>query len=142
MTKPGTPRAQGFSPFEEQKRLGEEHVQLAMSGQFDLSQRPTDKAYSPMAPGNAYDDSNGLAYAGNKGSRFAKFFDNRPKENALPGLKPQTPTGFLSSSPNPPQRQEQAIYGGGPSTGPERTMDDIFAMLNNSSQVCHANYTL
>ncbi|KAF9452608.1 hypothetical protein P691DRAFT_660489 [Macrolepiota fuliginosa MF-IS2] len=141
MVKPGTPAAQSFSPFEEQARHGEEHAQLAMSGQFDLGQRPMDKSYSPMVPSNVFEDTHGSAYAANKGSRFAKFFDNKPKEHALPVLKSQTPTDFLSSSPNPPvppQRQEQAIYGSGPSV-PERTMDDIFAMLNNSSQAQRAN---
>lgn len=109
-----------------------------MSGQID--QRPLDKPMYPPAPSNPYDEANGLAYAGNKGSRFAKFFDNKTRDNALPGYKPQTPTGFLSSSPNPLHRQEQMAYGGAPSTGPtERTMEDIFAMLNNSSQVCHIN---
>jgi hypothetical protein len=88
-----------------------------------------------MPPSSAYDDTNGLTYAGNRGSRFAKFFDNKAKENALPGLKPQTPTGFLSSSPDPPLGQEQTIYGGVPPPHQERTVDELFAMLNNSSQV-------
>lgn len=140
MVKPGTPRTQSFSPFEERVRLEEEHIQPGLTGQFDLVQRPAEKPYSPMAPNNVYDDNNGLAYAGNKGSRFAKFFDNKSKENAPPGLKPQTPTGFSSSSPNP-QRQEQAIYNDGHSNAPARTMEDLFAMLNNSSQVRHTTCT-
>jgi hypothetical protein len=135
MANPGTPRAQGFSPFEEQqRRLGEEHSQFPMLGQFD-GQRPLDKQSNSTALANVYDDSIGLAHAGNKGSRFAKFFDNKMKENAPPGLKPQTPTGILSSSPNHPLRQEQEMYGGPPPPHQEKTVDDLFAMLNNSSQV-------
>src|SRR5689334_9779519 len=98
MVKPDTPRAQNFSPFEEQMRR-EEHAQLVMSGQIDLNQRPLDKTMYSSAPSNPYEESNGLPYAGSKGSRFAKFFDNKTRENTLPGYKPQTPTGFLSSSP-------------------------------------------
>ncbi|KAF5355692.1 hypothetical protein D9756_003913 [Leucocoprinus leucothites] len=140
MVKPGTPRSQGFSPFEEQQtRLSEEHGQPGMSNQFDLGQRPSEKQHNSMVPANIYDDNNGQAQAGNKGSRFAKFFDSKAKESAPPGLKPQTPTGFLSSSPNPPLRQDQAMYGGGPPPSQERTMEDLFAMLNNSSQAQRAS---
>ncbi|KXN89870.1 hypothetical protein AN958_04874 [Leucoagaricus sp. SymC.cos] len=138
--KPGTPRSQDFSPFEEQIRSAGGDDQLAVSGQYDLAQRPSDKSYNLIAPSNTYDDNNGLAYAGNRGSRFAKFFDSKTKENPPPGLKPQTPTGFISSSPNPPLRQEPVMYGGGPPpNNQERTMEELFAMLNNSSQAQRAN---
>ncbi|KAJ3567363.1 hypothetical protein NP233_g6418 [Leucocoprinus birnbaumii] len=135
MVKPGTPRSQGFSPFEEQQhRLNEEHTQLTMLNQFDHGQQPLDKQFNP----SVYDDNSGLAHAG-KGSRFAKFFDNKTKESTPPGMKPQTPTDFLSPSPNPPLKQEQAMYGGGPPPGQERTMEDLFAMLSNSSQAQRVN---
>lgn len=106
-----------------------------MSGQLEIGQRFLDKQYGSIPPMNVYDDNNSLAHTGSKGSRFAKFFDNKIKENTPSGLKPQTPTGFLSSSPNPPLRQEQALYSGGPPLVQERTVDDLFAMLNNSSHV-------
>lgn len=140
LAKPGTPRTQGFSPFDERALLAEDPASLSVSGQYDVVQRPVEKPYNSLAHSHTFDDNNGLAYASNKGSRFAKFFDSKSKENAPPGLKPQTPTGFLSSSPNPPQRQDQTIYGDGSSNPPTRTMEDIFEMLNNSSQVRNLIY--
>jgi len=136
LVKPGTPRSQGFPRFEEQQhRLGEEQTQIPVAGHLETGQRASDKQYGSVSPLNTYDDNNSLTYTGNKGSRFAKFFDSKTKENMPSGLKPQTPTNFLSPSSNPPLRQEQTLYSGGPPLVQERTVDDLFAMLNSSSQV-------
>lgn len=78
---------------------------------------------------------NGGGYSANKGSRFAKFFDGKGRENAVPFSKPLTPVSFGTSSPGP-QRQENGNYigsHGGPAD--HRAMDDIYAMLSSSAQV-------
>jgi len=136
LVKPGTPRSQGFPRFEEQQhRLGEERTQIPSPGHLETGQRASDKQYGSASPLNAYDDNNSLTHTGNKGSRFAKFFDSKTKESVPSGLKPQTPTNFLSPSSNPSLRQEQVLYGGSLPLAQERTVDDLFAMLNSSSQV-------
>ena len=71
-----------------------------------------------------------------KGSRFAKFFDakNRDIQPAQPLRKPQGP-GLLSTSPLPGPRQEQiGLNGAPPHINDNRTMEDLFAMLQNSTQ--------
>jgi hypothetical protein len=73
----------------------------------------------------------GSPFPQQKGSRFAKFFESREQ--------PAMPTEDLSSLahlPLPYQRQ-QGVGGESYPLGVEnRTMEDIFAMLQNSTQVC------
>ena len=73
----------------------------------------------------------GSPFPQQKGSRFAKFFESREQ--------PGAPTEDLSSSAHPPllyQRQQGVVGGESYPVGVEnRTMEDIFAMLQNSTQV-------
>lgn len=134
--------APGFSPFEEPNRTFEEHGDQGNYPTPDINRRvPTDRSPFPPAsePGSYFDssyDPNGAGYATGKGSRFAKFFDGKGRDGlgALPMGKSQTPVGFVSSSPNPGQRQDQGHFNG---ASDHRAMDDIFAMLSGSSQVSH-----
>ncbi|KAI0639314.1 hypothetical protein C8Q77DRAFT_52401 [Trametes polyzona] len=95
----------------------------------------------PFPPGVQLDPSGnvtgGANYPTNKGSRFAKFFDARTREAPATG-----PRLAQSQIPNAPVglshiRQEPPPLGsvGGPRG--ERTMEDIFAMLQSSSQQGH-----
>ncbi|KAI0374258.1 hypothetical protein BV20DRAFT_1049086 [Pilatotrama ljubarskyi] len=76
----------------------------------------------------------GANYTANKGSRFAKFFDSRTREVQPTGPRlaqqqaPQAPSGI----PHP--RQEPLPLGGMGGPRGERTMEDIFAMLQSSTQ--------
>ena len=75
-------------------------------------------------------------FAAPKGSRFAKFFDGKARDTQSQSNKSQVPVGYISPSPNHHQRQEQSNLSNLASNpGDQRTMDDIFAMLNSSSQV-------
>jgi hypothetical protein len=79
-------------------------------------------------------DPNFNGVSGPKGSRFAKFFDGKGRDGVI-SSKQQLPGGFPSPSPNQNHRPEQPNFGGinvNPSDG--RTMDDLFAMLRNSTQ--------
>jgi zinc finger CCCH domain-containing protein 13 len=76
------------------------------------------------------------AYAMSKGSRFAKFFDGKSKEGPASIAKAQNAGGFQTSSPGPGQKHEASSFGGITTmNGENRAMDDIFAMLSNSTQV-------
>ncbi|KAI0361725.1 hypothetical protein OH77DRAFT_1417997 [Trametes cingulata] len=76
----------------------------------------------------------GANYTANKGSRFAKFFDSRTRDVQASGPRlaqqqvPQVPSGM------PHQRQEPLPLGGVGGPRGERTMEDIFAMLQSSTQ--------
>lgn len=75
----------------------------------------------------------GSPFPQQKGSRFAKFFDGKSRE------QPPASTEELSTLAHPllSYQRQQGIGGGDPySLSTEnRTMEDIFAMLQNSSQV-------
>ncbi|KAF9569730.1 hypothetical protein CPC08DRAFT_812711 [Agrocybe pediades] len=129
------PRPQpGFSPFEEQNRqtFGFEE-QKDMSQAHYLNSLPrgmVDQSFSSnvQAPEANY---NGTAVG--KGSRFAKFFDGKARDNAPPSAKQQAIGGFTSPSPNHNHRHEHTSLVTGTS-GDQRAMDDLFAMLNSSAQ--------
>jgi hypothetical protein len=76
----------------------------------------------------------GSPFPQQKGSRFAKFFDGKSREQPV-----APPTEDLSSLPHPllPYQRQQGVVGGDSYTlGSEnRTMEDIFTMLQNSTQV-------
>jgi zinc finger CCCH domain-containing protein 13 len=108
----------------------------------DLSSGHTDVG----SPSNVFPMSNptspheiangGGGYAASKGSRFAKFFDGKAREGQ-PLPKSQGPVGYASSSPNSAQRQDSGVFTGTLGGSQEtRAIDDIFAMLNSSAQVC------
>lgn len=93
-----------------------------------------------FAPGGVPLEANlpgGGNYAASKGSRFAKFFDTKTRElqNAGPRLSQQVP-GMPPAIPHPSQRQDSISLGGMAAPRGERTMEDIFAMLQSSTQVC------
>jgi hypothetical protein len=124
----------GFSPFEEQSRQSyilEEPRDIGLSqNQLTGNRGQLDQGYG--SPVEAYNGMNS-----NKGSRFAKFFDGKVREG-IPANKPQQSLGgFGGNSPNPGQRLEQDSFGGlGPvRNGEQKTVEDLFAMLNTSSQV-------
>ena len=76
--------------------------------------------------------------SGAKGSRFAKFFDakNREPQVNVGVRKPSSGAGFVSTSPLPGQGRDPMALNGMPNTPAEnRAMEDLFAMLQNSSQV-------
>lgn len=125
-----------FSPFEEQNRQAYSSDESRDSGiATNLSLRgPVDQTFNPS---NNQPEAVYNGYAAAKGSRFAKFFDGKARDAQPQSNKSQVPTGYISSpSPNHHQRQEQnALNSLASNPGDQRTMDDIFAMLNNSAQV-------
>lgn len=89
--------------------------------------------FTGNVPGQSLDSMNsGTAAA--KGSRFAKFFDGKGRE-AQASLASKGMMGNLG--PLPPTGAQKVELGGlNPSGNAEtRTMEDIFAMLNNSAHV-------
>ena len=102
---------------------------------------PTSGAFPPGAP---FDPSmgnipGGVGYAANKGSRFAKFFDQKrdvqgQPQTGGPRLAQQVPN-MPPAIPHSNQRQDSISLGGMGAPRGERTMEDIFAMLQNSAQV-------
>jgi hypothetical protein len=71
-------------------------------------------------------------FSSGKGSRFAKFFDNKGKEPQTGAMAKST--GLLSPSPLRDHRQDvnRVLM---ENHGDNRTMEDIFAMLQSSAQV-------
>lgn len=127
----------GFSPFEEQNRtLPNEDILTAVNAQ-DALRRPSRERPSPNLDAGHLDrnvyDGNNTGYPGPRGSRFAKFFDNKMREPPAPLPKPQTPVGLSLHSPHPNQRMDQNVHE--LPHGEQRTLEDIFNMLSNSSQV-------
>ncbi|TFK57357.1 hypothetical protein OE88DRAFT_1651036 [Heliocybe sulcata] len=112
-----------------------------MSAYSDLSGRTTPLTQSSHGLGSSsslfeqsqsFNGPGGLNHAAAKGSRFAKFFDSKARESQLAGPGKVLPHGAGLPIDHPMQRHEQsAMLGGGSES---RTMDDIFAMLNNSTQ--------
>jgi zinc finger CCCH domain-containing protein 13 len=95
--------------------------------------------FTPSTEHGSFQDAssdNGVGFSAAKGSRFAKFFDGKGRDGAISVAKPQGPAGFASSSPGPGPGQRQEHFNGalGGLTD-HRAMDDIYAMLNSSSQV-------
>lgn len=95
-----------------------------------------------FSPGGSIDLSGnmtGVSPVANKGSRFAKFFDAKSREQqTLTGQKTQQGQGYVSTSPHPGGSRPDinALNGMMPTHGESRAMEDIFAMLQNSAQVC------
>ncbi|KAI0824257.1 hypothetical protein BC628DRAFT_455332 [Trametes gibbosa] len=91
-------------------------------------------AYSPGAQMDPSGAAGGPNYMTNKGSRFAKFFDARTRE--IPPLGPRHAQQQISPAPSalPHLRQDPPPGGGIGAPRGERTMEDIFAMLQSSSQ--------
>ena len=83
----------------------------------------------------------GAAASAAKGSRFVKFFDQKNREaqvhaQAQAMRKAPGGNGFMSTSPHPNQGRDSLTMNGMPNSPAEnRAMEDIFAMLQSSSQV-------
>ncbi|KAH9937603.1 uncharacterized protein B0H18DRAFT_1113418 [Fomitopsis serialis] len=75
-------------------------------------------------------------YATGKGSRFAKFFDSKTRDAPpVANRKMSGMAGFPSNAQIPDPRQGgMGLNGGINGNGDTRTMEDIFAMLQNSAQ--------
>jgi len=93
---------------------------------------------SPSLDGSLPERSQGGSPYQTKGSRFAKFFDGKardaPPMNKVPGS-----LDYASPSPHGIQRVDfggDLYAGGGGVVDNGRAMEDIFAMLQNSAQVC------
>ncbi|KAI0936239.1 hypothetical protein AcV5_004428 [Taiwanofungus camphoratus] len=150
-----------FSPHGNMTQMGELHDVTSL-GQMNDSMRRASVASAveraafglPTENGASYVDLGGAAnfsgsfdtaggnvtgggnYATGKGSRFAKFFDNKAREGQHVGVrKGQGIPGFTSTSPHPGPRQDVvALNGMAGNNGDARTMEDIFTMLQNSAQ--------
>ncbi|KAI0068467.1 hypothetical protein BV25DRAFT_1987241, partial [Artomyces pyxidatus] len=94
--------------------------------------------YPPPSQSPSFDPSmneranGGSPYPPTKGSRFAKFFDGKARDNQVHGMNLSP---HVQPSPPPHSFQRQDLGGEPYGAGAEnRTMEDIFAMLQNSSQ--------
>lgn len=73
-------------------------------------------------------------FTNGKGSRFAKFFDNKGRDPQMSTI--QKPGGIPSPSQLQGHRQEITRALMEQQGGDSRAMEDLFAMLQSSSQVC------
>ena len=143
LSKPDTVRSlQGFSPFEDQTRPAFTSEEPGKFGDPSAAHHQELREHIPFTPstehGSFHDavSDNGVGFSAAKGSRFAKFFDGKGREGAISAAKPQGPLGFASSSPGPGPGQRQEHFNGAlGGVADHRAMDDIYAMLNSSSQV-------
>lgn len=109
------PSSENTSPYLEQGGIS---PNFANAPGFDLG-------------GNVMGNTASLA----KGSRFAKFFDAKNRDGQV-NVAPRRAPGGMSTSPLPGQRHDHAVLNGmGGNMADSRTMEDLFAMLQNSSQV-------
>ncbi|CDO72329.1 hypothetical protein BN946_scf184977.g26 [Trametes cinnabarina] len=102
-----------------------ERAMLGMPGENVPSFNELGGAYPP---GVHLDGSVPANFAGNKGSRFAKFFDAKTRETQAAG--PRLGQQVSPAPPAIPHPRQESI----PLGQRERTMEDIFAMLQSSSQ--------
>ncbi|KAF9458197.1 hypothetical protein BDZ94DRAFT_1271270 [Collybia nuda] len=137
----------GFTPFEEPSRspniLDDHREANFFINPSDGYRRGTgERIFSSSNENGSLQDTsptleNGGGYSATKGSRFAKFFDGKGRENATPLPKAQASVNF-PPSPSPGQRQDSSgfvgLHGG---VVDHRAMDDIYAMLNSSAQQNH-----
>ncbi|KDR85159.1 hypothetical protein GALMADRAFT_233820 [Galerina marginata CBS 339.88] len=124
----------GFSPFEDQTRqvyAFDNSRESGLAPNLNLHPRTNTEAFNSNLNPQVEPNYNGMAAV--KGSRFAKFFDGKGRDGLPSSSKTQPPGGFTSPSPNHNQRQEQVSLVTG-NSGDQRAMDELFAMLNNSSQ--------
>lgn len=79
----------------------------------------------------------GANYATGKGSRFAKFFDTKTRDGQPPNGRKVPGLSSMPSSPpqSDPRQGMMGLNGMMGVNGDNRTMEDIFAMLQNSAQV-------
>jgi hypothetical protein len=127
---PGT-----FAPFDDSSRPS--HVDDARDLSFSANQGtapqrlPVDQLFGSMNSQIEANYNNSLS----KGSRLARIFENKSRD--MPTAIPKTPhqTNYPSTASNQTQRQELGSLGG-VSMNPVHSVEELVAMLNNSSQVC------
>lgn len=94
-------------------------------------QSNTPNSQSPSFDSGRERGHGGSPFPQQKGSRFAKFFESREQPGG-----PGEDLSSLAHHPLPYQRQQGIVGGESYPPGVEnRTMEDIFAMLQNSTQV-------
>ncbi|KIY45414.1 hypothetical protein FISHEDRAFT_61140 [Fistulina hepatica ATCC 64428] len=135
----------GFSPFDDPARIGygfDESLErrLPSHNVHDIQLRAAEIQARGMDPNAFIDADPSNAGFGNKGSRFAKFFDGKVKEGAS-ALHPNAP--MLQNNPplvqtkpplTLPSLRQDSGYSTSMANNDSQAMDDIFAMLNNSAQ--------
>ncbi|PPQ71757.1 hypothetical protein CVT26_007598 [Gymnopilus dilepis] len=122
-----------FSPFEDPARqlYGLEEPRNSNLPLNVQSRTVIEQTISASITAQAEPNFNG---AGSRsGSRFAKFFDGKAREGPPQAGRPSVSGGFTSPSPSQLQRQEQVSLVTA-NTNDHRAMEELFAMLNNSSQ--------
>ena len=144
--RPDAIRQRDQSPFDQVHRAQFDDKDLYVQ-QFESQRRTSgissvssegsfgDVGFVGNLNGNAMDlvpgTPNGPNYSSGKGSRFAKFFDNKGgREPQMVGGKPII-AGLTSPSPTQGHRPDSRVPLD--SRGDPRTMDEIFAMLQNSA---------
>lgn len=97
--------------------------------------RPAPQSFSPFEERASYGfdermalDPRGAANHGNPGSRMAKYFEGKSRDIPVAGKGPGT-----ALSPHHSMRQDAPLLNNGPAG--ERTIDDLYAMLNSSNAV-------
>ena len=144
--RPDATRQRDPSPFDQGHRgqiddrdlyVQQFESQRRASGMSNVSSEGSfvDVGFTGNGGGSAIDltsgTPNGQNYSSGKGSRFAKFFDNKGgREPQMVGGKPML-AGLTSPSPIQGHRPDNRMPTD--SQGDPRTMDDIFAMLQNSA---------
>ena len=95
--------------------------------------RPTPQSFSPFEERASYgfderiaSDPRGAANYGNPGSRMAKYFEGKSRDVPVAGKGPGP-----ALSPHHAMRQDAPMLNSGPAG--ERTIDDLYAMLNSSN---------
>ncbi|OSD03522.1 hypothetical protein PYCCODRAFT_1476918 [Trametes coccinea BRFM310] len=113
---------------------GSSAAERAILGVPGESGPPFNEIGGPYPPGVQLDGSmpGGANFAANKGSRFAKFFDARTREAQAAG--PRLGQQVSPAPPAIPHPRQEPLPLGGVNMQRERTMEDIFAMLQSSSQ--------
>ena len=88
-------------------------------------------------------DVNGIPggpnYATGRGSRLARLIDQKARDGPPPANRKMPGIPGFPSNPqmSDPRQGNVGLNGGLNGNGEGRTMEDIFAMLQNSRQVCH-----
>jgi len=143
-TQPEILRRQSLATFGDRVTYGTSGTSSDLTPYSDMS--PT----NPLGPQSSIPNSQspsfdaggrerghgGSPFPQQKGSRFAKFFDGKSREQPAAA----SPEGLSPlSHPLIPYQRQQGINGGESYTlsAENRAMEDIFAMLQNSTQVSH-----
>ena len=138
------PSRANFAPHESHDNFAQDSLRRApiippgfsapseSSSSYSNNVSVTSETFGVNSQGSSLDAMNGYG----KGSRFLKYFEEKGRDGQV-SRKPSGPVGFQSSSPVANLRQDTGNLGGMPTAHADnRTVDDLFAMLNTSVQVC------